>query len=186
MSKIKLTILMSLMLVNLTLSNNVLRVNADVMDPKIPVQTVVTTAESDSNVMLPADPNITESTDNSGNEDGIENKVDEELESRQQDRALKKGVAVMDSIMYILGLISIIVPMTITAFYLCARVNPPVFARAFNIITLGKINYEEITVMQMLLRTIPIMVLGFMLATGQIRDYLRQFWYIILDKLGVS
>lgn len=162
------------------MSFNSLTVNADVMDPKIPESTAVTT--TNPGVIEPTVPEeeVTDSAEE------IDDSTDEELKQRQRDRALNTGVTIMDSTMYILGIIAIVIPMLITAFYLCARVNPPVFARVFTIITLGKINYEEITIGQMLLRTVPVMVLGFFLGTGQFREYLSRFWYVILDKLGIS
>ena len=148
---------------------------ADVMDPKIPESTVVTT---DPNTIQPNTPEITTVPE----ETTVA--IDEELKERRQDRALHTGVVIMDSVMYCLGLVAIVVPMIITAFYLCARVNPAVFTRFFVLITLGKINHEEITAPQMLLRTIPIMVVGFFLATGEFRSVLSRFWFIITEKLG--
>lgn len=145
---------------------------ADVMDPKIPESTVTTT---DPNVIVPNTPETSEVTTVA---------IDEELKERRQDRALHTGVAIMDSVMYCLGLIAIAVPMLITAAYLCARVNPAVFTQFFVLITLGKINHEEITAPQMLLRTIPIMTVGFFLASGQFRDVLSRFWFIITDRMG--
>lgn len=160
-----------------------LTVSADVMDPKIPSSDEAVTT-TDPNVMAPATPDVTTAAEDDA--DTVDADTDEELKQKQRDRALNTGVTIMDSAMYILGIIAIVIPMLITAFYLCARVNPPVFARIFTIITLGKINYEEITVAQMLLRTVPVMVIGFFLGTGQFREYLSRFWYVILDKLGIS
>lgn len=161
-------------------------VYADPMDPMDRIRnqgTTQATSETVGEGFLPntpevdaVDPNNVSGQD--GSEDTTEeNKTQEDWEQEEKQRSL---VQFMDSVMLVVGVIGVIVPTIFMGIYLGARIYPHFFCPIFGFLTRHQTDPEDIPWYMMFARTIPVAVLGMMLATGWLRNVFATIWSFVL------
>lgn len=148
---------------------------ADPMDPLNSVQSTVPTKSSAGEAIQPNAPGSSNKNDNISN--SIEDKSQADWEEEEKQR---KNVQLMDTIMLVAGIIAVIIPTLYMGIYLGARIFPPLFAPVFAFITRKKVHPEDLPIPIMFLRTIPVAVLGMLMATGWLRQVFAYVWSFIL------
>ena len=145
-------------------------VYADPMDPlnQMSLPAVTTTAVGEA--IQPNRPVETVTTT-------TKNKDDVDWEEEENKRV---AVQFMDSVMFLIGMVGFVLPMIFMGLYLGARIYPPLFLPIFNFVTRGKCDPLQLSVVSVLLRTVPISTLGVLMATGWIRKVFALLWGFII------
>lgn len=164
-----------------------LTVYADPMDPMEKIRGEATTQASTiegGEGMLPntpesdaANPNESSNSEASTEESTEEAKSEEDWAEEEKKRSL---VQFMDSVMLIAGILGVLIPTIYMGIYLGARIYPSMFCPIFGFLTKHQTNPEDIPWYMMFLRTLPVAILGMMLATGFIRDIFARIWSFVL------
>lgn len=157
-------------------------VYADPMDPMQNIKVEETTEATSSGVgegMLPNTPDEDEEIlgEVDENETTTVNKTQEDWEAEEKQH---RWVQFMDSVMFAAGIIGFIIPTIYMGIYLGARIFPPLFTPIFGFITKHRVNPEDIPWWVMFLRTIPVAVLGMLLAIGWLRKVIALIWEFVL------
>lgn len=149
---------------------------ADPMDPLNGVELAgETTTAAPGEAIEPNRPeSVTEPQD--GNDVNGSGKTQEDWEEEERNR---KSVQLMDTVMLVAGVAAVILPILYMGVYLGARIFPPIFLPVFKFITRGKVLPEDIPVLIMFLRTMPVAVLGMLMATGWLRKIFAFVWNFV-------
>lgn len=161
------------------------RVSADPMDALNNIDTAVTTTiapTQDPNIMTAYNPNVTEPAVTTAVTSQQSN-VDYDVDDIQQNSNVTSAVRFMDTFMFVVGILCCCIPLFILGFWGVATVNPVVFDPLFNLVTLGKLHYTDITAKGIMLKSLPLIIFGFVLNSGVFKSWLRNFWYFIGDLI---
>lgn len=115
--------------------------------------------------------------------DDKETKVNKTQEEWEEEENKRKSVQFMDTIMVVAGIAGFCLATLFLGIYLGALIYPPLFLPVFSFITRGRISPQEIGVLSMFLRTIPVCVLGMLMATGQLRQIFAYVWAFVQQHL---
>lgn len=148
---------------------------ADPMDPmnKVSATDAVTTVKGESIAKNQLQTTISGSESTSTDDDYTQEEWEEEEKTR-------KGVQIMDSIMYLAGLVGFVLPVLYMGLYLGARIMPSIFMPLYRFITRGRVQPEDIPVHIMFLRTIPVACIGVFMMTGQLRVVFKYIWNFVV------
>ena len=94
----------------------------------------------------------------------------------EEEEGKRVAVQFMDSMMFLVGMIGFVLPMLFMGLYLGARIYPSLFLPIFNFVTRGKCDPLQLSVVTVLLRTVPISTLGVLMATGWLRKVFALLW----------
>ncbi len=146
-------------------------------DPMDPLNGVELAGDESSAVGEVIEPNAPAGV--GGNE--TSNAGDEGLsqEDWEEEERNRKSVQLMDTVMLVAGVAGVILPTLYMGIYLGARIFPPFFLPIFKFITRGKVLPEDIPVYIMFLRTLPVAILGMLLATGWLRGIFAYVWNFV-------
>lgn len=97
-------------------------------------------------------------------------------EDWEQEEKRRKSVSFMDSVLLFVGVAGVILPTLYLGIYLGARIFPSLFLPIFNFITKKEVIPDEVPAYVMFLRTVPVAVLGMLMATGWIRKIFALVW----------
>ena len=146
-------------------------VSADPMDPINGINGGVVT-EANENVMAPNQPDnpTTNPTHDKGNLS---------IEEYEKSEKTRKSSQWMDTVMWALGVFCVTIPVVYLAIYSGARITPIVFAPIFHFITLRKVHVEDVSIPQIVFRTLPLITVGVLLALGYIKSLLGFVWGLV-------
>lgn len=152
--------------------------SADAMDPLNNYDTKTTTTNRGGTMSAPS-PNGSSSSSSDDSTDEDED-TDLTLDEYQSQRRTTKLSQFMDSCMWIIGGVALLLPMIYLGIFFMAKVHPSFFGLVFYFITFKRVNADDIPVKVMVVRTLPISVLGFFLMNGTIKQVLRIVWFYVL------
>lgn len=98
----------------------------------------------------------------------------------EEEENKRVAVQFMDSVMFLVGMVGFVLPMIFMGLYLGARIYPSLFLPIFNFVTRGKCDPLQLSVVSVLLRTVPISTLGVLMATGWLRKVFALLWGFII------
>ena len=152
---------------------------ADPMDPLNGVQSTTSAGGSNGEAIQPNAPESNGSGNNTVS--AKEEKSQEDWEKEEKQRKTEQW---MDTIMFVAGIAAVIIPTLYMGIYLGARIFPPLFAPIFTFITRGKVHPDDLPVHIMFLRTLPVAILGMLMATGWLRQVFAIVWSFIIKHFA--
>lgn len=155
------------------------------VDPMDPLNSVAeenaqnNQGDNDPNAMAPAVPGA-DTTDSVRTEEATDDSSSGPTAADiKKESAIKKGVRVMDTIMYVLGALCCVIPLMIIGIYALASAVPAIFDPMLNAITFGRLHYTDISPTLVLTRCAPIIIFGLLLAGGTFKGLLGKLWYFV-------
>lgn len=147
---------------------------ADPMDPLNGVEIGEATDEVSGEAFEPNAPEGVGDSPEDTKDKPSKDKGDWEEEERN-----RKSVQLMDTVMMVAGVAGVILSALYMGVYLGARMFPPLFLPLYRFITRGKVMPKDIPIHIMFLRSIPVAVLGMLMATGWLRKIFAYVWEFV-------
>jgi hypothetical protein len=166
-------------------SNLVINISADPMDALENIKENDSNDSSvvDSNAMPAYNPNQSQVGQTTEVTNYVESKTDKSASEIRKENAISDGVVFMDTFMFVSGMLCCLIPMFIIGFWGLACINPVVFDPLFNIMTLKKLHYTEITFKGIIIRSLPMIIFGIMLNGGGFKTLLGRVWYFVGEMI---
>lgn len=146
-------------------------------DPMDPLNGVEIGEETDEVSGEAFEPNTPEGVGNSSED--TQDKPSKDKDDWEEEERNRKSVQLMDTVMMVAGVAGVILSALYMGIYLGARIFPPLFLPLYRFITRGKVMPKDIPIHIMFLRSMPVAVLGMLMATGWLRKIFAYVWEFV-------